>query len=87
MRAHPGRLHGLRSSAPTLPALPYGILIGHEMVAMGGVDHAHRTPATRVRLVHAGTRTAAWCRLDGGDKAPFVQLTDILHHYGLPDQG
>ena len=85
--AHPGRLNGLRSSAPTLPALPYGMLIGHEMVAMGGLDHANRTPATRVRLLRAGERTAAWCRVDGGEKAPFEQLTDILHHYGLPDQG
>jgi len=84
--AHPGRSAGLRSSEPMLPALPYGMLIGHEMVAMGGVDHANRTPATRVRLLHAGSRIAAWCRLDAGEKAPFEQLVDILHHYGLPDQ-
>jgi hypothetical protein len=84
--AHPGRLNGLRASAPTLPALPYGMLIGHEMVAMGGLNHAKRTPSTRVRLLGSGSRNAAWCRLDGGQKAPFEQLTDILHHFGMPDQ-
>jgi hypothetical protein len=84
--AHPGRRNGLRSSAPTLPALPYGMLIGHEMVAVGGLDHAKRTPATRVRILGSGRRNAAWCRLDQGQKAPFEQLTDILRHFGLPDQ-
>lgn len=84
--AHPGRLHGLRSSAPTLPALPYGILIGHETVAPTGSDHAKRTPAAGVRLLGIPHRNAVWCRLDGGQKPPFEQLTDILQHYGLSDR-
>jgi hypothetical protein len=85
--AHPGRLAGLRSSAPALPALPYGILIGPEMVARNGVAHAQRTPAARVKILGSGSRNAAWCRLDGSRRAPFEQLAEILHHYGRPDQG
>lgn len=85
--AHPGRRDGLRSSAPTLPALPYGLLIGHETVATAGLDHASRTPAARVRLLGSGGRTAAWYRLDGGQQAPFEQLTAVLRHFGLPADG
>ncbi len=82
--AHPGRIHGLRTSVPAPPALPYGVLFGHELVAAFGVAHARRTPAARVKLLGTGSRKAVWCRFDGGTSAPFEQLTDILHHYGKP---
>lgn len=84
--AHTGRLNGRRSSAPAPPGLPYGVLIGHEMVAAYGVPHARRAPATRVKIVSAGRRDAVWCRFDGGRRAPFEQLADVLHHYGAPAQ-
>ncbi|ANN19472.1 hypothetical protein SD37_30210 [Amycolatopsis orientalis] len=82
--AHPGRVHGVRNSTPAPPALPYGVLFGHDLVSAFGVAHAHRTPAARVKLLGAGSRKALWCRFDGGTSAPFEQLTDILHHYGKP---
>jgi len=82
--AHPGRVHGVRGTVPAPPALPYGVLFGHEVVSAFGVAHAQRTPAARVKLLGAGARKAVWCRFDGGASAPFEQLTDILHHYGKP---
>lgn len=82
--AAPGRTHGVRSTIPAPPALPYGVLFGHELVSAVGVAHAHRTPAARVRLLGAGDRKAVWCRFDGGASTPFEQLTDILHHYATP---
>ncbi|MFC3452997.1 DUF6177 family protein [Amycolatopsis speibonae] len=85
--AHPGRPDGLRVSGPTPPALPYGVLIGHEMVARNGVPHAERTPAARVAILDDVGHQAAWCRLDGGQRLPYEQLAAILHHYGMPDQG
>ncbi|UMP00720.1 DUF6177 family protein [Amycolatopsis sp. EV170708-02-1] len=82
--AAPGRTEGVRSAIPAPPALPYGVLFGHELVSAAGIAHAHRTPAARVRLLGAGDRKAVWCRFDGGASAPFEQLTDILHHYATP---
>nr|WP_221471816.1 DUF6177 family protein [Amycolatopsis umgeniensis] len=82
--AHPGRIHGVRTPVPAPPALPYGVLFGHELVSAFGVAHARRTPAARVKLLGTGPRKAVWCRFDGGTSAPFEQLTDILHHYGKP---
>jgi hypothetical protein len=82
--AHPGRLHALRSSAPTLPALPYGILIGHSMVAERGLDHARRAPA-EVRLVGTAPRQSVWCRLDRGPSRPYEDLHAVLSHFGMPD--
>lgn len=79
--AHPGRLAGLRSPG-LLPALPYGVLFGAEIVAAQGVAHAHRAPAARVELLGSGTHTAVWCRLDGGRTAPYEQFADLLHHFG-----
>ncbi len=72
--AHPGRLDGLRSSAPTPPALPYGVLIGGEIAAMAGMP-----PAARVTTLGP----AFWCRFDGGSRAPYEQLADILRHYSI----
>lgn len=85
--AHPGRSDGLRVSGPTLPALPYGVLIGHELVAKNGVTHANRTPAAKVAILGGAGHEAAWCRLDGGQRPPYEQLAAILHHYGMPVQG
>ncbi|MFC4079373.1 DUF6177 family protein [Amycolatopsis samaneae] len=80
--AHPGRLAGLRAATPVPPALPYGVLIGHEMVAARGVGHARRTPAARVDLLGVGARTAVWCRFDGSETPPFAQFAEILDHFG-----
>jgi hypothetical protein len=82
--SHPGRLDGLRWSTPTLPALPYGILIGHQAVQQRGIEHARSAPAARVRMLGIDRRQACWCRLDGGPKAPYELLTDVLRHFGLP---
>ncbi len=78
--AHPGRAAGLRGPDPTPPALPYGVLVGHPVVASRGVEHAQRAPAA-VRLVGRGSRQAAWCRLDSGH--PFELLTAVLEHFGV----
>ncbi|MFI7120808.1 DUF6177 family protein [Amycolatopsis sp. NPDC049868] len=78
---HPGRRGGSRSSAPSRPALPYGLLAGQEIVAVRGVEHAERAPAARVEILGS----AAWCTLDGGPRPPYEQLADLLRHFGLPD--
>ncbi|MFI9454022.1 DUF6177 family protein [Amycolatopsis sp. NPDC052450] len=78
---HPGRRGGSRSSRPTRPALPYGLLVGQEIVAARGVAHAERAPAARVTLLGS----AAWCTMDGGRRPPYEQLADLLRHFGVPD--
>ncbi|CAL99929.1 DUF6177 family protein [Saccharopolyspora erythraea] len=83
--SHPGRLDGLRWHTPTMPALPYGILVGHQVVQQRGVEHAQSAPAARVRILGLDRGRACWCRLDGGQKAPYELLTDVLRHFGLPD--
>jgi hypothetical protein len=83
--AQPGRWEGLRSNQPTPPALPYGILLGHSVVAERGIAHARAAPAAQVRLLGPGTRQACWCRLDGGGRAPYELLTAVLQHFDLPD--
>lgn len=82
--AHPGRLRGLRASAPTLPGLPYGILIGHSVIAERGLDHARRAPA-ETRVVGAAPDQSVWCRLDRGPARPYEALHNVLNHFGLPD--
>lgn len=82
--AHPGRIHGLRASAPTLPALPYGILIGHSVIAECGLDHARQAPAS-LRVVGAEPRQAVWCRLDQGSVQPYEALHAVVNHFGMSD--
>ncbi|GAB3712248.1 hypothetical protein GCM10027598_18680 [Amycolatopsis oliviviridis] len=77
---HPGRRGGVRSNRPTRPALPYGLLVGQEIVAQRGVAHAERAPAARVEMLGS----AAWCVLDGGRRPPYEQLADLVRHFGLP---
>jgi hypothetical protein len=81
--AQPGRLHGLRSGCPAPPALPYGILLGHQVVADRGLAHARAAPAARVSVLGQASRPACWCRLDGTERAPFELLTAVLAHFGL----
>jgi hypothetical protein len=83
---HPGRVDGLRSSRPSLPALPAGILIGHQVVSRQGGEHARGAPAARVTILGSRARPACWCRLDGGDRAPYEVLTAVLEHFGLIDR-
>ncbi|TVT61604.1 hypothetical protein FNH05_02765 [Amycolatopsis rhizosphaerae] len=83
--AHPDRLNGLRGSKPSLPELPYGILLGHEVIAEHGVMHAEQAPAARVRIIGTGKRRAAWYRLDAGPARPYETLHAVLRHFGLPD--
>lgn len=83
--AHPGRSGGLRSNEPTMPALPYGILIGNPVIAKHGMAHAQATPGAKVAFLGPATRQACWCRLDAGPGQPFELLTAVLRHYGLPD--
>ncbi|WP_410664164.1 DUF6177 family protein [Amycolatopsis sp. lyj-84] len=78
---HPGRQGGPRSARPTRPALPYGLLVGQEIVAARGVVHAERAPAARVTMLGS----AAWCTLDGGRRPPYEQLADLLRHFGVSD--
>ena len=69
---HPGRSGGLRSSTPSLPALPYGILVGHQ--------EADPADGPACRAVGRGAR---WYRLDVGPAAPYEMLTSVLRRYGL----
>ncbi len=80
---HPVRVGGERPSRPSPPALPYGLLVGHPVLAERGVDHARRAPAGEVRVF--GRRSATpgcWCRFTG-DVPAFEQLTAVLRHFGL----
>lgn len=81
--AQPGRLNGLRTSRPSPPALPYGILIGHKVVARRGTAHARAAPAARVSLLGQGGRQACWYRLGGEQGAPYEVLTAVLEHFDL----
>jgi Family of unknown function (DUF6177) len=85
--AQPGRLGGLRSGCPAPPALPYGILLGHQVVAERGLAHARATPAAQVSFLGRASRPACWCRLDGTERAPFEVLTAVLAHFGLTAAG
>ncbi|WP_414942053.1 DUF6177 family protein [Amycolatopsis sp. cmx-11-51] len=82
---HPGRRGGVRSSEPSRPALPYGLLVGQEMVAARGTVHAGQAPAARVVGFGSGDRSAVWCVLNGGRRPPYEQLSDVLRHFALPD--
>lgn len=81
--AHPGRFDGLRTGQFTMPALPYGILIGHPMVAERGVAHAEQVPVTLTSILGDGVRQACWCRLDAGPGRPYELLTAVLQHFDL----
>lgn len=83
--AHPGRAGGLRLNAPTMPALPYGILIGRSEVAKQGVAHAQAAPGTRTTMIGPANRPACWCRLDAGPGQPYELLTAVLRHFGMSD--
>ncbi|OXM45632.1 DUF6177 family protein [Amycolatopsis alba] len=74
--AHPGRRDGLRTSTPTLPAVPYGVLIGHEILGK-----KKSLPDAEVRMLGSEGREAAWFRLDSGRRSPFEELDDVLRHF------
>jgi Family of unknown function (DUF6177) len=83
---HPTRSGGTRPAEPSLPATPYGILIGPTVLADRGVDHARQAPASVVRVL--GRRSgdpACWCRLDGEPGAAFGRLGAVLRHFGMGD--
>ena len=74
---HHGRIDGLRSSLPTLPSLPYGILIAP---ADSSVPAGPPSPIPG-RGTGGGAR---WYRLDDGPGQPYEALTEVLRSYGLP---
>jgi hypothetical protein len=81
---HPVRSGGTRPAEISLPATPYGILIGPTVLAERGVDHARRAPARTVRVL--GRRSgdpACWCRFTGGTGPAFEQLGAVLRHFEL----
>jgi Family of unknown function (DUF6177) len=81
---HPVRSGGTRPAEVSLPATPYGILIGPTVLADHGVDHARRAPAPTVRVL--GRRSgdpACWCRFTGGTGPAFEQLGAVLRHFEL----
>ncbi|GAA4943711.1 DUF6177 family protein [Actinoplanes utahensis] len=73
---HHGRIGGLRTGAPTLPPLPYAVLIGHQAPPGTGI-----TPPITGRGLRGGT---LWYRLDDGPGQPYEALTAVLQAYGLP---
>lgn len=80
---HPVRVDGERPAGPTLPALPYGVLVGHPVLAERGADHARRAPAGSVRVFgRRSTAPGCWCRFTG-DVPAFEQLVAVLRHFGL----
>lgn len=86
LAVHQHRVDGLRDSVPSMPPLPYGLLLGYRVVAGSGVDHALAAPAPSVRMAGRGRRQAVWCRMDGdGARRPFEVLTAVLRHFGAAD--
>lgn len=84
LAVHQHRADGLRDSVPSMPPLPYGLLLGHQVVTRSGVDHALAAPAPRVRLAGHGRRQAVWCRMDGDtSRRPFEVLTAVMGHFGI----
>lgn len=80
---HPVRVDGERPARPSPPALPYGVLVGHPVLAERGADHARRAPAGSVRVFgRRGTTPGCWCRFTG-DVPAFEQLTAVLRHFGM----
>ena len=77
---HPGRVGGLRSSTPSLPGLPWGILVGHQENPVGSEPEV-----VLGRAFGRGARRAWWYRLDGGPGAPYENLTAVLRRYGLTE--
>lgn len=78
VNVHPGRSGGLRSSTPSMPALPWGILVGHQE---NPVESEHEVVVGRP--FGRGARRAWWYRLDGGPGAPYETLGAVLRRYGL----
>jgi len=81
--AHPGRFDGLRGGQFTMPALPYGILVGHPVVTERGVAHAEQVPVTRYAILGDGRCQACWCRLDAGPGRPYELLTAVPEHFAI----
>ncbi|MEU7771825.1 DUF6177 family protein [Micromonospora taraxaci] len=79
---HPGRSGGLRSSTPSLPALPLGILVGRQEQALD--SEPEMVPG---RALGRGARRAWWYRVDRGPGAPYENLTAVLRRYGLSTAG
>ncbi len=84
---HPGRFDGLRGARFTMPALPYGVLVGQSVVAERGAAHAEQVPVTRYAMLGDGPRHACWCRLDAGPGRPYELLTAVLEHFDLTSEG
>ncbi|MGC4746907.1 DUF6177 family protein [Micromonospora sp. DT201] len=79
---HPGRSGGVRSSTPSLPALPLAILVGRQEQALDSEPEV-----VTGRALGRGTRRAWWYRVDGGPGAPYENLSAVLRRYGLSDPG
>lgn len=75
---HPGRSGGVRSSTPSLPALPWGILVGRQEQALDSEPEV--VPG---RALGRGARRAWWYRVDTGPGAPYENLAAVLRRYGL----
>ncbi|MET8278702.1 DUF6177 family protein [Micromonospora sp. NPDC005174] len=75
---HPGRSGGLRSSTPSMPALPWGILVGHQERPVESEQEL-----VVGRALGRGARRAWWYRLDGGPGAPYETLGAVVRRYGL----
>lgn len=74
----PGLVDGVRSPGRLPAAIPWGLLLGAEVVAENGIEHARTAPATSVRL----TDGACWCRLTQGEIPAVAQLAAVLAHFG-----
>lgn len=75
----PGVVAGRREPGPLPPAVPWGLLIGADLVAARGAGHALAAPA-RARMLGG----ACWYRLTGADADPLAVLAEVLAHFGGP---
>jgi hypothetical protein len=81
---HPIRADGTRPAEPSPPSVPFGMLVGHAVVAERGAEYACFAPASSVRMLRGRKgMPACWCRFDGGPDEPYLQLAAVLRHFGL----
>ncbi len=79
LAVHQHRVDGLRDSVPSMPPLPYGLLLGHRVIAGSGLDHALAAPAPRLRLAGRGRRQAVWVSPGRGPFSPALRGAHRRH--------
>jgi hypothetical protein len=81
----PGRPDGTVEARLTPSTVPYGFLVGPEVVSEVGVDRIGATPAAQVELLGSENATSCWIRVlgDSADVDPAIVLARTLAFLGV----